>query len=290
MPGLTFSKLGTLLAMVFLTLLAPVGQKALAAPGPSFAALRAVGAAEVRDVYIRAPQNAPAGQPVQVLIALHGMGGNGVDFGGALATQADAHGWLIIAPTIGYGDWTDPAQIVREDPALVAWLSEYVRHLADRTGYEVAPRVLIFGHSRGAQLALHFTEIHPEQVVAVSAASAGTYTLPFSLDSQTGLALQFPFGVADLASADGGQAFDAGTFNSVPVWIGVGGADTNVADVPHAWDPFIGKDRVKRAQAFTRALQDLGANVSLRVFPRTDHTFTDAVRAAGCDALAAALT
>ena len=98
--------------------------------------------------------------------------------------------------------------------------------------------MLVFGHSRGAQLALHFTEIHPEQVVAVSAASAGTYTLPFSRDAQTGSALQFPFGMADLAETDGGQAFDASSFNSVPVWIGVGSADVNDADVPDAWDPY----------------------------------------------------
>ena len=194
-----------------------------------------------------------------------------------------------MAPTISYGDWTDPDQIIREDPALVAWLSDYVRHLADRTGYAVAPRVLIFGHSRGAQLALHFTEIHPEQVVAVSAASAGTYTLPFSQDTETGEAIEFPFGMADLAKTDGGQAFDAATFSTVPIWIAVGSADINAADVPDAWDPFIGNDRLKRARAFTLALEELGANVSLRVFPKTDHSLTDAMRTAGCDALADAL-
>ena len=237
MARLSLSKLRTLLIIVVLTLLAPGGAQALAAPGPSLVALRAVGAREVQGVFIRPPAGAPDGssQPLQVLIALHGMGGNGADFGNALANQADAHGWLIVAPTFGYGDWTDPAQITREDPALVAWLSDYVRHLADRTGYAVEPRVLVFGHSRGAQLALHFTEIHPEQVVAVSAASAGTYTLPFSRDTQTGQALQFPFGVADLAKTDGGQAFDATSFNSVPIWIGVGSADSNDADVPDAW-------------------------------------------------------
>jgi hypothetical protein len=32
------------------------------------------------------------------------MGGNGADFANALAGQADAHGWLTVAPTIGYGD------------------------------------------------------------------------------------------------------------------------------------------------------------------------------------------
>jgi pimeloyl-ACP methyl ester carboxylesterase len=288
----SLSKILALLTIVALTPLAPGGAQALAAPGPSFGALRATGAAEVTNVFIRPPQGAPgdgSNQPLQVLLALHGMGGNGADFGTALAAQADAHGWLIVAPTFNYGDWTDPAQITREDPALVAWLSDYARHLADRTGYAVQPRVLVFGHSRGAQLALHFTEIHPEQVAAVSATSAGTYTLPFSRDTQTGLALQFPFGVADLAQADGGQAFDAHSFNSVPVWIGVGSADSNDADVPDAWDQFIGPDRLNRAESFTQALQDLGANVSLRVFPKTDHTLTETMRTAGCDALADAL-
>lgn len=225
---------------------------------------------------------------MQVLIAVHGMGGNGADFGNALASQADSHGWLIVAPTINYGDWTDPAQITHEEPALVAWLSDYVRNLATRTGYTVQPRVLLFGHSRGAQLALRFTEIHPEMVAGVSAVSAGTYTLPFSRDTRTGAALQFPFGVSDLARTDGGQAFDPRRFESVPIWIGVGAADSNDADVPDAWDAYIGPDRLKRAEAFTQALQTLGANVALTVFPNTDHTLTDDMRATGCDALASA--
>jgi pimeloyl-ACP methyl ester carboxylesterase len=247
--------------------------------------LRAAGAAEVKSVYVRAPQGAPADQPLQVLVALHGMGGSGADFGAALATQADAHGWLVVAPTIAYGDWTDPNQIAREDPALVAWLSDYVSNLNQQTGYSVRPGVLLFGHSRGAQLALRFTEIHPEEVAAVAAASAGTYTLPVSSDSATGQALPYPFGIANLAQTDGGQAFDATRFQSVPIWIGVGGADTNEADVPDAWDRYIGIDRLTRARNFTQALQMLGANVALTIFPNTDHTLTDEMRAAGCAAL-----
>jgi pimeloyl-ACP methyl ester carboxylesterase len=216
------------------------------------------------------------------------MGANGADFGGALASQADQHGWLIVAPTINYGDWTDPVQITHEDPALVAWLSEYVRHLAEHTGVSVNPRVLLFGHSRGAQLALRFTEIHPEEVAGVAAASAGTYTLPVSRDVHTGHALQFPFGVSDLAATDGGQAFNRPTFESVPIWIGVGGADTNEADVPDAWDPYIGTDRLGRAQSFTQTLQNMGADVELTVFPNTAHTLTADMVGAGCDALALA--
>jgi predicted esterase len=288
MPRQWIAALRPLSLLVALTVLAPGGARAFAAQGPSFGALRAAGAAEVRDLYIRPPQASSGDQPLQVLIALHGMGGNGTDFGNSLASQADAHGWLIVAPTIGYGDWTDPLQITREDPALVAWLSDYVRNLASRTGYQVNPHVLLFGHSRGAQLALRFTEIHPEEVAGVSAVSAGTYTLPFSRDVRTGTALQFPFGIADLARTDGGQAFDPRKFESVPIWIGVGGADSNDGDVPDAWDAYIGLDRLGRARAFTQALESMGANVALTVFANAGHTLTDDMRVAGCDALAAA--
>ncbi len=282
------SKFRLLIPLAAMAIMAP-GARVFAAPGPSLAALRAAGAAEVQSVYIRAPQNADPGQSLQVLVALHGMGGNGADFGNALANQADAHGWLIVAPTFSYGDWTDPTKIAREEPALVAWLSDYVTHLSDTVGYTVQPRVLLFGHSRGAQLALRFTEIHPDQVAGVAAVSAGTYTLPISSDARTGQALQYPFGVANLAQTDGGRAFDATGFQSVPIWIAVGGADTNDADVPDAWDPYIGPDRLNRAQNFTQALQNLGANVSLTVFANTGHTLTDDMRRGGCDALASAV-
>jgi predicted esterase len=277
-----------LVVIATLAMFAPGGVRAMAAPGPTPAMLRAAGAAQVQDVYVRPSLAAPDGQPLQVLIALHPMGGNGADFGNALSVQADAHGWLIVAPTINYGDWTDPVQISREDPSLIAWLSDYVGHLAARTGYTVHPRVLLFGYSRGAQLVLRFTEIHPEAVAGVSALSAGTYTLPFTHDANTGLPLPFPFGVGDLAHNVGGQAFDSPKFESVPIWVGVGSADSNEADVPDDWDEFIGPDRLSRAQAFTDALQRLGADVALKVFPNTGHTLTDAMRRAGCDALAAA--
>jgi poly(3-hydroxybutyrate) depolymerase len=288
MNGRLFSTLRPVLVIAALTLIAPGGAQAFAAQGPSIASLRQAGGAEIRDVFVQAPQGGVDDQPVQVLVALHGMGGNGADFGAALASQADQHGWLIVAPTINYGDWTDPVQITHEDPALVAWLSEYVRHLAEHTGFSVKPRVLLFGHSRGAQLALRFTEIHPEEVAGVAAASAGTYTLPVSRDVHTGRALQFPFGVSDLAATDGGQAFNRPTFESVPIWIGVGGADTNEADVPDAWDPYIGTDRLGRAQSFTQTLQNMGADVALSVFPNTAHTLTADMVSAGCDALALA--
>jgi pimeloyl-ACP methyl ester carboxylesterase len=286
----SFFKFQPLLAILLIAVLIPSGPSVLAAQGPTMSALRQVGASEVKGVYVRVPQTSIAGQPLQVLIALHGMAGTGRDFGTSLASEADAHGWLLVAPSITYGDWTNPEQIAREEPALVAWLFDYVSHLSDRTGSPVLPRVLFFGHSRGAQLALRFTEIHPEVVAGVAAVSAGTYTLPVSTDARTGQALDYPFGIANLAQTDGGQPFDGVRFDSVPIWIGVGGADTIETDVPDAWDPYIGPDRLVRAENFTQAVQALGANASLTVFPNADHTLTDDMLASGCSALAQDLT
>ena len=175
--------------------------------------------------------------------------------------------------------------IVHEEPALIAWLSDYVTTLSARTGYDVQPKVLLFGHSRGAQLAMRFSEVHTDQVLGVAALSAGTYTLPVATDPR-GHALDFPFGIADLARADGGQAFDASGFDALPIWIGVGAADINPADLPSAWTPYLGNTRVKRAQTFFDTLRRQGGKVSLSVFPDTDHTLTDAMRSAGCTMLA----
>jgi pimeloyl-ACP methyl ester carboxylesterase len=289
MPHLgRIAKFRLLIVIFMVAIVAPGSPRVFAAPGPSLSSLRAKGASEVQNVYVRGPRTGADGQPLQVLIALHGMGGKGADFCAALAAEADAHGWLVVAPTVAYGDWTNPDQIAREDPALVAWLSDYVAHLSERTGYTVRPRVLLFGHSRGAQLALRFTEIHPDVVAGVAAVSAGTYTLPVSTDTKTGVALDYPFGIANLAQTDGGQPFDASRFQSVPIWIGVGGADTNDADVPDAWDAYIGLDRLARARSFTQVLQSLGADASLTVFPNADHNLTDEMRDAAFAALAAA--
>jgi poly(3-hydroxybutyrate) depolymerase len=285
MPPLPRFVLRVLLGLFTLTMVAP-GSSSVLAAGPSIGALRAAGAAQIQGVYVRSPQQVPDG-PLQVVVALHGMGGNGTDFGNALASQADQHGWLIVAPTIKYGDWTDPTRIAREDPALIAWLSDEIRSLSATTDHPLQPEVLLFGHSRGAQLALRFTEIHPEQVAGVAAVSAGTYTLPVSRDGRNRL-LEFPFGVANLARDDGGKPFNAGEFSAVPIWIGVGAQDNNPSDVPDAWDPYIGDNRRERAERFANALRSMGADVTLDVFDGATHGLTDEMRATACAALAEA--
>jgi pimeloyl-ACP methyl ester carboxylesterase len=225
------------------------------------------------------------GKPVQVLLALHGMGGSGEDFARDLFDQADHYGWLIVAPTIEYGDWTKPQVVAREEPGLIRALTEYLDELPELTGMPVRRTVLLLGHSRGAQLAHRFAEFHPERVLAVAALGAGTYTLPLETGPQGGLS--FPFGVTDLARYTG-QDFDETRFSGVQFWVGVGGQDNNPADLPRQWDPYEGTTRVQRAQAFESAMEQLGASSILRVFGGARHEVTSEMRNAACTFLGGA--
>jgi pimeloyl-ACP methyl ester carboxylesterase len=237
----------------------------------------------VHDVYLRAPQGGlPQDRPVQVLLVLHGMGGNGQAFAQDLIDQADRYGWLIVAPTIAYGDWTNPDVVASEDPLLIQTLNNYLDELPQIVGTPTRHLVLILGHSRGAQLAHRFAEFRPDRVLAIAALSAGTYTMPTTNGPNGNF--NFPFGVHDLEQYTG-HPFDADRFDSVGIWVGVGGQDTNAADVPRQWDTVEGSTRVQRAQAFETAAQQLGASAVLRVFGNAGHGLTSEMHLAACDYL-----
>lgn len=241
----------------------------------------------IRSVYLRAPRTNPEpGKPLQVLLALHGMNSNGEDFSKDLVEQADRYGWLLVAPTLDYGDWTNPDIVAREEPILIRALADYLDQLPQLTGVPVRRLVLVLGHSRGAQLAHRFAEFRPERVLAVAALSAGTYTLPVVAGPSGGMS--FPFGVNDLAVYTG-RAFDSARFGDIPFWIGVGALDTNPADLPRQWDTYEGTTRVQRAQAFEDAMQQLGASSVLRVFRDTKHDLTGEMRQAACRFLGGAM-
>ena len=278
----TFARLTC--ALIFLVSLSwPVSS--LAGANPAGAA--ALAGTPIRSVYVRAAKGANPATPQQVLVALHGMGGNGEVFGRELVEQADHYGWLLVAPTIDYGDWRDPAQVAREDPKLIAALVEYIDQLPQITGFAVRKRILLLGHSRGAQLAHRYAEFRPDRVLAVAALSAGTYTLPLASEAQ-GKGLSFPFGIKDIEKY-GGKAFDPARFEGVQFWLGVGGEDNNPNDVPRQWDSYEGNTRVQRAQAFEKAARQLGATAILKIFGGTKHELTPEMRSAACSFLGGAM-
>ena len=278
----TFVRLSLGVAVVA-ALLWSVAVPVVASPGIT----SALTGTPIRAVYIRAPRfNPTPGHPLQVLLALHGMGGNGEDFSRDLVEQADHYGWLLVAPTIDYGDWTNPTVVSREEPILISALADYLDQLPQLTGLPVRHLVLVLGHSRGAQLAHRFAEFRPDKILAVAALSAGTYTLPLSAGPQGGMS--FPFGVNDLALYTG-HSFDLTQFGDIPFWIGVGALDTNPADLPRQWDSYEGTTRVQRAQAFEEAMLQLGASSVLRVFGDARHEVTSEMRLAACKFLGGAM-
>lgn len=219
----------------------------------------------------------PAG-PRTVVIALHGIGGTGPGIASVLLNQARANGWVLVTPTIPYGDWRNPSQLTGEELRLMPQLSNLIDYVRDEAGVVSSGRVMLFGFSRGAQAALRFTLLYPERVDAVAAFSAGTYTLPVrSVATATGLALvKMPFGVADLPELSG-RIFDQVRLTGVRFLIGVGATDNNNGDVPRQWDPYLGRNRVERATKFASVLTELGCETSLAVVPATGHELNSAV-------------
>ncbi|MHB1131611.1 MAG: alpha/beta hydrolase [Chloroflexota bacterium] len=237
---------------------------------------------------LRLPPGASTRQPLRLLVALHGYGGNGQDFSRPLWQVTDQLGWAVLAPTVAYRDWQDPSQ-VREDmhydlPGLRALIEE----LPVRTGLRLQSRVLLYGFSRGAQYAHRFALAYPDMVESVVAMAAGTYTLPQTSwvePDGSKLAINIPFGLADIQTHTR-QQFDVRALRQVRFFIGVGSDDHRVQDVPRGWDPYIGTCRVKRANAFLAALRWEGVPVEYREFANTGHVETAEIRLAALQFLA----
>ena len=227
---------------------------------------------QVRSVWVRYPQTVSPSRPLRVLVALHGIGGDGPSFADDLTANADLYGWVLVAPTIEYGNWMDPTQVAQEDAALVTWLSGYVDRLAADSQQPLQPEALLLGFSRGAQLAHRFAEAFPNQTQAVAAVSAGAYTLP-QASASDGTPLPFPYGVADFQTTVG-QSFVLSDVRLVHFWIGIGTTDTNANDVPRQFDAFEGTNRLTRARAFVAALERAHVSAQLAVFPGVAHALT----------------
>jgi predicted esterase len=266
------------IALLFVaSLIWPIAEPVNAGP-PDTATILA--GTPIKSVYVRPPRGDTHTQPLQVLVALHGMGGDGKVFADALIEQADRYGWLLVGPTVNYGDWRDPMQVAREDPIIIRALADYLDNLPQLTGMRLRKRALFLGHSRGAQLAHRFAEFRPDKSLAVAAVAAGTYTLPLASGPQ-GTTLAFPFGIKDMQQY-GGTPFDPVRFGSVQFWVAVGGEDNSPTDVPRQWDAYQGTTRVQRAKAFESAMRQLGASVVLRVFGGAKHDLTPEMRSAAC--------
>jgi poly(3-hydroxybutyrate) depolymerase len=232
-------------------------------------------AADPLPTYTFIPPPNATGQAVRLLVVLHGMGGNGADMAAMFAPLAAQRGWALLAPTMPYRDYMDPDQ-VRRDGELLPRLRALIDAVPARTGVNLQPGVVMFGFSRGSQEAIRFSLMFPDYTLGVAGLSAGSYTLPSSTYAD-GRAMRYPFGTSDVDTICG-QKFDAAATKQVAYWIGVGGSDTNVRDVPRQWDTLVGTNRLERAKRYVEILQQFGARANLDVFPGASHEITAAMR------------
>jgi pimeloyl-ACP methyl ester carboxylesterase len=223
------------------------------------------------------PASVDPDRPVPVLLALHGMGGNGGRITQRLASCAEQNGWVLIAPTFAYRDYMDLDQVRQDDredlPGLLDLVDQVETQLG-KQGIQAGDDLFVYGFSRGGQLGHRFAFFYPDRVAGVASLSAGSYTLPRP-------ELAFPFGVADLQEY-AGHAFDAQDLSGTGFWVGVGSADTQADQVPHRFDPFIGPTRLERATRFSEAMQQVGLSVQLNVFSGVGHDETALMRQRAC--------
>ena len=233
---------------------------------------------EDSDLYIHLPPQADQHQPLRVLFALHGMGVRGDAFAQALIPDADRYNWVIVAPTMAYQDYLQPTLLMDDDLKISQMLLDTLDALPARLNLKLDRHVLMYGFSRGAQLAHRFALLHPDRVATVVSISAGSYTLPMEhAKNDDPNPLPFPFGVGDLEKHLG-HPLDAVNFKGISFWIGVGERDNQSADVARAFDPYQGQTRIERARVFASVLTALGIDSHLVIFPNTGHEVTTEMR------------
>jgi poly(3-hydroxybutyrate) depolymerase len=231
------------------------------------------------------PANLDAARQVGILVALHGYAGSGPAIAQRLQSCADQYGWIIVAPTMVYRDYFDPEQLRTDAQQNLPIVNDLIQQVRDATsGLDLAPKLFVYGFSRGAQMADRFTMVYPREIAAVAALSAGSYTLPDSQDAAH-RPMRFPFGVSDL-QAISDAAFDQQAFSQVPFWVGVGAQDINPDDTSRAWDTYEGQTRIDRARVFAGSLQQRGGSVELHIFGGAGHEETATMRLSACAFLA----
>jgi len=251
----------------------PAGQRVDAASQlpPPFQLYRLAGLPLV--VYIPPSLNATSvtntNQPTQVLVALHGMFENGGNFGASLLAFAQEHKLVLIAPTFNYNvNYKMPEVVSNEDLELTAQLGQAIGQLSQVTHLNFKDRLLLFGFSRGAQLAHHYALLYPAQTLGVAVLSSGAYTLPLTkLNNQI---LLFPYGISNLSDYSR-HSFDQINFVQVAFDVQVGALDSDPSQVSRAWDSYIGTDRVTRGRNFYRALNQEGIKAQFNIIPNTRH-------------------
>ncbi|MBV9120381.1 MAG: hypothetical protein JOZ39_06710 [Chloroflexi bacterium] len=212
--------------------------------------------------------------PATILLALHGLGGNGQDFAGPLVRLSRANGWLLVAPTIPYLDYDNVLEARADEAQLLPKLESIIDDVPRRSRVAVSRRILGLGFSRGAGLLQRFAMTHPDRLAGMALASSGGNTLPFSCAVRAGstvaMELPFPLGIAGFSQSTA-REFDAAAFRTIPIWMAVGGKDIGEAT---PWGGTLGANRLERNGAYAAALRKFGSTVEFKTFPELAHEIT----------------
>jgi hypothetical protein len=201
------------------------------------------------------PPEADRAGPMPVLLALHGDGETGPEFARDLIDVARTNGWALIAPTVAYGDWSDPDQVAADAADLLPRLEDLVQGLDEHTGATFHPRVLVLGRGRGAHTARHFSLFYPAAVAAVATLGPAPCTLPIASYAEG--SLPFPFGTYDVEQYVGEEP-DRADLQRAAFWAGLARSGGDPID-DCAWGVLAGRPPGDRAEAFVSALRQTGA-------------------------------
>ncbi|MBV8086368.1 MAG: hypothetical protein JO247_16295 [Chloroflexi bacterium] len=230
--------------------------------------------AQAPPPYFTGPLPADKNRPVRLLLAVHGVGGNGADFAAPLVQLSQANGWLLVAPTFSYRDYNDALAARADEPLLLRQIEAILDDVPRKTGLKVQPQILALGFSRGAGTLQRFAMVHPGRLAAVALLSSGGYTLPYPCArGAAGMQeLPFPIGTSGFERWLGQPPDEAG-FRQLRTWLAVGSDDT---DPPTPWDSLLGDTRLARTQAYADVMRQYGATLETQVVPNLAHEVTPA--------------
>lgn len=236
--------------------------------------------------YLCLPSHLRARAPL--LVCVHGISRNAAEHMRHFAPLAAERGVTVVAPLFSEPDFPDYQRLGRKGRGRRADLAlhEVLAELAECDGVG-AEKIHLFGHSGGGQFVHRYVMANPARVARFVVSAAGWYTYP---DRER----PFPFGIASSPFLPD-LAFDPEAFLRVPGTVFIGerdlGRGRSLRTTPLI-DRAQGRNRVERAQAWVRAMNDEAARrglprpLDLQLLPSARHRFADVAGAGGAPARA----
>jgi pimeloyl-ACP methyl ester carboxylesterase len=220
------------------------------------------------------PPDAGPDEPLTLLMVLHAEERTGPETARPLLDVAAQNRWAVLAPTLAYGDWSDPESVVGDMLEQLPLLRELAQPGGDWGEQALQPRILLFGEGRGAHTALAFSLFYPDETAAVAAIGPAPCIVPVTERQATpdAPALPFPFGVEDLDRYVG-EDLEGDDLRDTAVWLGLlpaGLLPSEVAAASCPWGALADRPPAERADLFLSLLRREGARVGSMAYPAAE--------------------